>query len=360
MSETVNVNKNNNMGVLHMLGAIFVMLGHQCALLGIPVPVIMGSPIHAIGVKVIFLISGYLITKSIWKINEINIGGGRVKTSRIYFMKRISRIYPEYIVCLLVSILIIGPLCTALSFIEYFNSWHIWIGYFFNNIRLYISYGLPEVFMSNPYPGAVNGSLWTIPVEIVLYVVLWLIVVIPNNNRKRKLLYLVVSIILLCGLLIRTQFYQYASVVFYGTDWLSGLDNMPYFMIGGLFYLYDLKKYINIQQSSVLMFVFCSIAFDSRLLSELIRIVVLSIFVMSISTAETQRLKTKFIDCECSYGMYLYGFPVQQILISKLYVEKQIHLNWLFLFVLSVICTYLLAVLSNRLVYRPFKRFIAK
>ena len=355
MADIIRKDKNNNMGTLHMIGALFVMLGHQSALLGVSTPVILGNPIQSIGVKLIFLISGYLITRSIWNIH----GGGRVEISKIYLFKRIGRIYPEYIVCLLFSVLIIGPLCTELAVKDYFGNYNIWL-YFINNIRLCISYGLPEVFMNNPYVGAVNGSLWTIPVEIMLYIILWIIVIIPNNKKVSRHLYLVVSVLAICGLLIRIQFYQYNRAIIYGTDWLQALDIMPYFIIGGLFYLYDLKKYVNIQLAAVGLFVFCGVTLESRFINELICMVVLSNFVMAVSLDEKQELKIRRINCECAYGMYLYGFVVQQFLISKIYVEKQIHLNWLLLFVISVICTYFLALLSNWLIYKPVKNFIAK
>jgi peptidoglycan/LPS O-acetylase OafA/YrhL len=37
------------------------------------------------------------------------------------------------------------------------------------NIALYINYYLPGLFESNVYPGAVNGSLWSLPAEFVMY-----------------------------------------------------------------------------------------------------------------------------------------------------------------------------------------------
>ena len=124
--------------------------------------------------------------------------------------------------------------------------------------------------------------------------------------------------------------------------------------------MYDLKKYINIQLAAVLLLLFCGVMSDSQLLNDVICMFVLSNYVMAISFNEKQELKTKLINCECAYGMYLYGFVVQQFLISKIYIERQIHLNWLILFGISVICTYFLAVLSNWMIYKPVKNFIAK
>jgi hypothetical protein len=39
----------------------------------------------------------------------------------------------------------------------------------FNILRLKIQYYLPGVFLHTPFPGALNGSLWTIPLEVSWY-----------------------------------------------------------------------------------------------------------------------------------------------------------------------------------------------
>ena len=52
----MNKDRNNNFGLLHFLAAIFVMYGHQFALLNRTSPIILGSLIQALGVKTIFLI----------------------------------------------------------------------------------------------------------------------------------------------------------------------------------------------------------------------------------------------------------------------------------------------------------------
>ena len=86
----MNKDRNNNFGLLHFLAAIFVMYGHQFALLNRTSPIILGSLIQALGVKTIFLISGYFIGEGI-KRKENN-------SFILYIFTRIKRLYPEYIV----------------------------------------------------------------------------------------------------------------------------------------------------------------------------------------------------------------------------------------------------------------------
>ncbi|HHW4679428.1 MAG TPA: hypothetical protein ACQGQH_08350 [Xylella sp.] len=43
---------------------------------------------------------------------------------------------------------------------------------YFRILKLIIRYELPGVFKTNPFPDAVNGSLWTLPIECRWYLIL--------------------------------------------------------------------------------------------------------------------------------------------------------------------------------------------
>lgn len=344
-------NRNNNMGTLHLLAACFVMYGHHYALTGRRAPVILGTFIHYLGVKIIFIISGYLITRSLYQRTE-----NKVKNSCTYFIKRIVRIWPELLVCLLFSSVIIGNLFTELSTEEYFANPQTGM-YVINNLRLFISYSLPGVFANNPYPYAVNGALWTIPVEIALYILVWIIYVV-TNEKNRKLIYCFVTIVITVAFWVRVAFFPSARVVVYGTDWIQALNIMPYFMIGGMAYLCSdlVKKYANIQVASVLLLIFGSIYFSTEIANEVSCLLILSYFILSLMTEQSQNLKMKYLHSEYAYGMYLYGFVIQQCIIQKMYVEVSTPINGTLIYIASVICTYFLAMLSYKCVYVPMNR----
>lgn len=343
-------NRNNNMGTLHLLSACFVMYGHHCALTGRSAPVVLGTFIQALGVKIIFLISGYLITRSLYQRTD-----NKRKSSCTYFIKRIVRIWPELLVCLLFSSVIIGNLFTELSTEEYFANPQTGM-YVINNLRLFISYSLPGVFANNPYPYAVNGSLWTIPVEIALYILVWIIYVV-TNEKNRKLVYCFVTIAIAMAFLARVAFFPEARVVVY-TDWIQALNIMPYFMIGGMAYLCSdlVKKYANIQVASVLLLIFGSMYFSTQIANEVSCLLILSYFILSLITEPSQNLKMKYLHSEYAYGMYLYGFVIQQCIIQKLYVEATTPVNSALIYVLSVICAYFIAIISYKCVYVPMNR----
>lgn len=78
----------NNITFIHLISAMFVVYGHQFILMGANPPIIIGYGIHKLGVSILFVISGYLITQSY--LNSKGIWE--------YLKKRFFRIYPPFIV----------------------------------------------------------------------------------------------------------------------------------------------------------------------------------------------------------------------------------------------------------------------
>lgn len=354
----------NNTAFLHLMGAVMVMFGHQCALLDKAPPMIFWDTMQSVGVKIIFFISGFLITRSLFTSR-----GNLFQRSVAYFVKRLGRIYPELFACLAVSAFIIGPLYTSLSPGEYFANPGTAF-YVTANLRLFVVYALPGVFTHNPYPGAVNGSLWTIPVELALYLLIWLIVLLfPRKIQKR--VYLGFTAVFSLALIVKLLFYPHASLVFYGTEWMRALDLVPYFLIGGTAYLFDLRKYCSLQLASILFLLSTGMVFAVLKVSEVLCFFVLPYFILSLMTVSEQKLAFKWVKDEYAYGIYLWGFMIQQCVINFLlsrHVDIGTRTNsgigvsfsfWV-VFGISLLLTYLAAVLSNKLIYAPVQKMTGR
>lgn len=112
--------------------------------------------------------------------------------------------------------------------------------------------------------------------------------------------------------------------------------------------------------ASILIFVFGSLYFSIGIINEFFCLLILPYFILSLSLNEKQNLKGKWMHSEYAYGMYLYGFVIQQCIIQKLHVELAQPINEKVIFFLSLICTYFVAMLSNKYVYRPIYMGIEK
>lgn len=91
------MNRNNNFTLIHIVAAVMVIYGHQFVLLGLEAPQLFTMPIHNLGVRILFLVSGYLVTTSWYRSDD----------SITFLKKRIKRLYPPLIVCLLLTVLVL-------------------------------------------------------------------------------------------------------------------------------------------------------------------------------------------------------------------------------------------------------------
>lgn len=347
MKET---NRNNNFGMLHLAFAFFVMYGHQYDLLNQTAPVVLGNVVHTLGLKAIFLISGYLIAKSLFDMTE-----NRKKIVSIYLVKRIGRLFPELFFCLMITALLIAPFFSVLSAGEYFYHADSILKYIRKNILLSPVFDLPGVFVNNPYSGAVNGSLWTMPIEFALYI-LFLLIMLPFKSRDRqKVMYAIVGSSIFILWSIKTLFFYDSRWIWYGTDWAAALNIAMYFMLGGAVRLWNLQNRFDLQKSFFLTLILCVLRFSHGIWGEIACMIALSCCVFSLGFVDIQSLNIKRIHPECAYGVYLWGFPVQQALISILMTTGTVwSIN--VLFCVSAVITYIFARISYTCAYEPFRK----
>ena len=334
--------RNNNFAVIRLCAALMVISGHMGHIIAGGVPVLFGRQIQSLGVYVFFLIGGYLITKS-WQSDPHPVR---------YAVKRFMRIWPPLAVFVLFAAFVAGPLLSSLSVKEYFHSGgHIW---YLRNLALNIQYGLPGVFAQNPYPVAVNGSLWTLPVEALMYIIVpvLLTAVHAKKNTKASKLGLIAVCVLVCAL----DCYVYAyhptlRVVIYATDWISALHIVPFYFIGVVCTLPELRKYFNVQVALVLCFVFSCMNMG-YVSTQIALYFVMPYIVFSLAFAPSSAFSWLNEKAEISYGLYLYGFFIQQLVV---YVAHRCgwQIDFMPAFVISCVLTTIAAYVSYYLVEKP-------
>ena len=152
---------SNNFDAIRIAAALAVLVSHHYALTAQAEPSFLG--LHTWGgtaVIVFFVISGYLVTSS-WYNDP---------SALRFAQRRILRIWPALAVVVVLTAYGLGAWVTSLPLMEYWK--HRATLDYLLNIKLNVHYVLPGVFESNPYPRGVNGSLWTIPLEVRCYVVM--------------------------------------------------------------------------------------------------------------------------------------------------------------------------------------------
>ena len=114
-------------------------------------------PLVATVLPMFFALSGFLVCGSLVR-----------TTSLIDFLAlRVLRLLPALIVETTLSAVVIGAIFTTLPLDEYFT--HPMFRGYFTSIIGVVKYKLPGVFLTNAYPEVVNGQLWTLKFELYSY-----------------------------------------------------------------------------------------------------------------------------------------------------------------------------------------------
>lgn len=334
-------NRENNLNFVRFFAASIVIYGHSQAVIGGPMIWALHGPLASLGVTIFFVVSGYLISDS-WERNPNPVS---------YFRNRALRIFPALIVVVVLSALVVGPLFTSLPVSEYFS--HPFFLRYLLNIPLYTIYALPAVFDQNPMHDVVNGSLWSLAPEFLCYI----LVAAIGMFQYRKWLF-VAAFAFLGGVSIYQRYYDGPQAVIYAADAFQAAVVMTYFMIGAIIRHFRIP--LNAWVAVALIAVY--FAFPAGVYPAIIayKWVLISYVVLTFGLMKTPIIKDwgsfRGIPNDVSYGLYLYAFPIQQMLY---YVTKgQIGFWTMFsaTFLLSLVC----ATISWRLVEAPALRLKRK
>ncbi len=205
--------------------------------------------------------------------------------------------------CIVLTVFVLGPLFTTLSIRDYFSNQHTF-GYM-RNIALYIVYYLPGVFSENRVPNAVNGSLWSLPVESVMYILVAMIGVL----RGGRWMYPTLAILSAAGVVFWAS--NADLFVIYAFDFRQVLFCGTYFWVGATFYKYNIRQYFSISSFAFICILFLCIGYWPQLMRSA-SWVLLPFVVLAFGLSKSPML-TKFVQSgDYSYGIYIYAFPVQQ------------------------------------------------
>lgn len=173
--------RSDNYLPLRHLAALMVIYGHSYALTrhapgeaDLFAKLMPGFYAGNLAVYLFFAISGYLVTLSLLR----HPGLWR------YVRNRFLRVYPAYFVCLLVCVFAIGLAFTTLPVADYLRADETW-RYLSRNLQpVSLAWTLPGVFESNPYPKVVNGTLWSLSLEVRWYFYLGLLAALTIVRRR--------------------------------------------------------------------------------------------------------------------------------------------------------------------------------
>lgn len=273
-------------------------------------------------VKAFFTITGFLVVYSFL----------RRKSLKVYCWKRILRIMPAYVTTIIVCYLI-GFFFSTASISEYFFSFQSF-KYLIANLTFmnFVEPSLPGLFTENSYGSFVNGSLWSMKLEVLFYIFVPVFVWLMKKYHK---------LYVLCGILIILSIYN----TFYDNSFCT----MIYFFSGTTILLYFdwFCKHIKWVLPICIIFLSLTLIDDYPLLSYLEPIVFSAIIVGTAYYCKPLNFLQRYDNI--SYGLYLYHFPVIQVLVQYRLHQYNIYLA----FTVALLLTILLSIASWYLIEKP-------
>lgn len=289
----------NNFDIVRLVAALSVVFSHSFLIAegseaSEPFVWLTGNQciLGLVGVFVFFVISGYLVTESFC----------RQRAPGRFALRRALRIYPGLAVNVLVCGLLVGPFLTALPLADYFRA---------AGLRSFIGKALTlnpgalhvpgVVFSENSVGSLVNGSLWTLRYEAMMYAMVLLLGVM-------RLLHLRVAVALV-GVGVAAVYFENALTPFGDIGewaWLVG-----FFASGMVIYF--------LRDRLVFDWWFALLAFAALVLftwaGALIMLFPLAggYLVISLAQRYDRWLDYSRFTGDLSYGVYIYGWPAEQL-----------------------------------------------
>jgi peptidoglycan/LPS O-acetylase OafA/YrhL len=250
---------------------------------------------------------GLFIVPSFFALSGFLVAGSLERNSLPAFMTlRALRIFPALTAEVLISAIIIGPLVTMMPLSEYFTQRKLFS--YFLNVVGYIHFELPGVFLNNPLPKLVNLQLWTVPLELECYVILGALALFGLATKRGRLAEIVVGLTLFLAM----KDLVVGPLIPMDTGAL-GRVLICSFLFGVLFYIWrDLVLYSWIAFVSALVSSWILLSDNHALYLAALPIAYATVFLGLQNWHRAFFIK----GADYSYGVYLYGFPVQQMLID--------------------------------------------
>jgi peptidoglycan/LPS O-acetylase OafA/YrhL len=301
--------RRNNFDVLRLAAATLVLVSHSFVVVGAAEPHVGHWPLGTFGVEIFFAISGFLVAKSWFAQPRL----------RAFAVKRGLRIVPALAVTVFALAFVVGPAVSELSVGDYFRSSATY-AYPVDNLAATasgdavgdVAHDPPGVFSSAP-DGSPDKSLWTLPIEVRAYLVLALLGALGIIVGGLPLM-----LIGFFALSIAPESITSTAGIGTALEFLRGADGeaaqlTAIFAFSALIYRYRARIALRADVAVVAAVALAaSLGTPAERPVLLVAIPYLSLFLAYRSWGG---LRTLTAHGDVSYGLYLFAFPVQQVIV---------------------------------------------
>ncbi|GJM02051.1 MAG: acyltransferase [Rhodomicrobium sp.] len=328
--------RDNNFNLLRVLAAIFISYYHCYFMVLGP---LMSNERYAglymtsqIVLNFFFIASGFLIALSFERRHDLVT----------YFTARGLRLLPGILVLALILAFVMGPLVTEVSLADYFSALSTWV-YVPLTVSLDPDARLLGVFVSNVNPNEIDEALWTLRYEFVCYIGLAVFGLAGLLKAGRH--FIALSFFVVAGYLVITYLTPLREITVIEHLMHFGMS----FFIGTFFYIY--RDHVPLSLPLMLGLAFSAFAaywFIGPYMSEPLILVASAYAVFWLAFVPRGAVRGYNQLGDYSYGIYIYHFPIEQVLMK---FNSEYTVAGLFITALPI--ALVAAVLSWHLIERP-------
>lgn len=298
----------NHFDTLRVLFASFVVFSHSYAL-GVgseatePIAYLSARlfdqhvTLGELAVDGFFVISGFLIAKS-WE---------RRRSTLDFLSKRVRRIYPGFVVAALIGSYLIPYVAVSAPDWQHGDLWD----FVARTLRLR-DRGHPLAFAENAYPHVTNGSLWSIQYEFWCYLGVAVLGLSGVLARRRLLVALFIASLFAAYLFAfagwRPSGGMLGELLGYPPAWARLL---PFYLAGVVAYRY--RDLIPYSKEGALLAVVTTLLMGWVDYSWSFVLPLTWAYLIFFAAFLDKRPIAATAYGDCSYGTYLYAFPIQQL-----------------------------------------------
>jgi len=330
--------RDNNFTLIRLLAAYAVLFAHSYALAtgrSAQDPVTQaivhwwGQGLGTVAVVIFFIVSGFLV------------GGSYIHRDNLFaFVEaRFLRIFPALAVAVLLCAFVVGAGVTILPLEAYLGHPGTW-SFVWHNMTLFdgIHFRLPGVFADNPWPGGVNGSLWTLPIEVYMYCMVLLLGAL--GILKHRASFNAVAVLLCAGLVAVQQ----GGLPVEGGMAKYSLLVMAY--VAGVFF-YVNRAFIPLNMPTLLLVSLFMALLHGSMLWHVAQVFGMAYWVLFLALHPAVRPPEMDRWGDFSYGIYIYAYPVQQLIV------KYVTTDPMEVFFYATLVTVPMAILSWNYIEKP-------
>jgi peptidoglycan/LPS O-acetylase OafA/YrhL len=293
--------RDNNFDALRLIFASMVVVFHVGLLSQAPALALATQVSATFAVQAFFVVSGFLVTMSFENSSSLVT----------YAKKRLRRILPAYVFVVVVAAFALSAMST-LAPADYFSHREFWRYLGFNlALSNFSAPGLPGVFQSN-VESAVNGSLWTIKIEVAFYCVVPLLVLAVRRFGMARALATVFVASVLWKVGFGLAFANSGAEIY--AKLAKQLPGQLSFFVGGAWAYYRTRAGAALPGWAAALGVLAYLFAGGTLLDVIAPLAVTAIVYWAAVSAPSLPRVGKHGDF--SYGVYLYHFPLVQVFVA--------------------------------------------